>query len=48
MKGNDVSLVVTYNPNFKNLNFLIRKNLQFLYICIYKIKIRTIIKGERG
>ena len=24
-------LVVTYKPNFKNLSFLIRKNLQFLY-----------------
>ena len=25
-------LVVTYNPNFKKLSFLIRKNLQFLYV----------------
>ena len=31
MKGNGVPLVVTYNPNFKNLSFLIRKNLQFFY-----------------
>ena len=31
MKENCVPLVVTYNPNFKNLSFLIRKNLQFLY-----------------
>ena len=31
MKENSVPLVVTYNPNFKNLSFLIRKNLQFLY-----------------
>ena len=31
MKGNGVPLVVTYNTNCKNLNFLIRKNLQFLY-----------------
>ena len=31
MKGNGVPLVVTYNPNFKNLDFLIRRNLQFLY-----------------
>ena len=26
MKENGVPLVVTYNPNFKNLSFLIRKN----------------------
>ena len=31
MKGNGVPLVVTYNPSFKNLGFLIRMNLQFLY-----------------
>ena len=31
MKENGVPLVVTYNPNFNNLSFLIRKNLQFLY-----------------
>ena len=31
MKGHGVPLLVTYNPNFKNLTFLIRKNLQFLY-----------------
>ena len=31
MKENGVPLVVTYNPNFKNLSILIRKNLQFLY-----------------
>ena len=31
MKENGVPLVVTYNPNFKNLRILIRKNLQFLY-----------------
>ena len=30
-KENGVPVVVTYNPNFKNLSFLIRKNLQFLY-----------------
>ena len=30
-KENGVPLVVTYNPNFKNLSFLIRKNLQLLY-----------------
>ena len=27
MKENGVPLVVIYNPNFKNLSFLIRKNL---------------------
>ena len=31
MKENGVPLVVTYNPNFKNLRVLIRKNFQFLY-----------------
>ena len=31
MKENGVPLVVTCNPNFKNLSFLIRKSLQFLY-----------------
>ena len=31
MKQNGVPLVVIYNPNFKNLSFLIRKNLKFLY-----------------
>ena len=31
MKENGVPLVLTYNPNFNNLSFLIRKNLQFLY-----------------
>ena len=31
MKENGAPLVVTYNPNFKNLKILIRKNLQFLY-----------------
>ena len=31
MKENGLPLVVTYNPNFKNLKFLIRKNLKFLY-----------------
>ena len=31
MKENRVPVVVTYNSNFKNLSFLIRKNLQFLY-----------------
>ena len=31
MKENGVPLVVTYNPNFKNLRILIRKNLQILY-----------------
>ena len=30
MKGNGLPLAVTYNSNFKNLNLLIRKNLQFL------------------
>ena len=25
-------LVVTHNPNFKKLSFLIRKNIQFLYV----------------
>ena len=30
-KVNDVSLVVTYNPAFKNLSQVIRKNLQLLY-----------------
>lgn len=24
-------IVVTYDPNFKNINFVIRKNLQLLY-----------------
>ena len=31
-KKNGVPLVVTENPNFKNLSFLIRKNLQFLHV----------------
>ena len=31
MKENDLPLLVTYNSNFNNLSFLIRKNLQFLY-----------------
>ena len=31
MKENGVPLVLTYNPNFNNLSFLIRKNLQLLY-----------------
>ena len=31
VKENGVLLVLTYNPNFNNLSFLIRKNLQFLY-----------------
>ena len=31
MKENDVPLVVTYNLDFKNLSFLIHKNLQFLH-----------------
>ena len=31
MKENGVALVITYNPNFKNLSFLIRQNLQMLY-----------------
>ena len=31
MKENDIPLVVTYNPNFKNLRILIRKNLRLLY-----------------
>ena len=30
MKENSVPLMVTYNPNFKNLSFLIRNNLNFL------------------
>ena len=34
MKENGVPLVVTYNPNFKNLRILIRKNLQFLYAVV--------------
>ena len=31
MKENGVPLVLTYNPNFNSLSFLIRKNLQFMY-----------------
>ena len=31
MKENGVPFVLTYNPNFNNLSFLIHKNLQFLY-----------------
>ena len=31
MKENGVPLVLTYNPNYNSLSFLIRKNLQFLY-----------------
>ena len=31
MKENGVPLVLTYNPSFNNLSFLIRKNIQFLY-----------------
>ena len=30
-KVNGISLVVTYNPAFKNLSQVIRKNLQLLY-----------------
>ena len=29
MKGNHVALVITYNPNFKSLSFIIHENLQF-------------------
>ena len=31
MKENGGPLVLTYNPNYNSLSFLIRKNLQFLY-----------------
>ena len=31
MKKNGIPLVVTYNTNFKNLSFLICKNLKSLY-----------------
>ena len=31
MRGNIVSLVVTYKPKFKNLSYLICEKLQFLY-----------------
>ena len=31
IEKSDVPLVVTYKPSFKNLSFLIRKNMQFLY-----------------
>ena len=31
MKENGIPLMFTYNPNFKNLSFLIHKNLKFLY-----------------
>ena len=31
VKENGALLVLTYNPNFNNLSFLILKNLQFLY-----------------
>ena len=31
MKVNGVSLVLTYNPNYNNLSFLIGKKLDFLY-----------------
>ena len=31
MKESGVPLVLTYNPNYNSLSFLIRKNLQFLY-----------------
>ena len=31
MKGNVAPLVVTYNPNFENLSFLIFKSLLFVY-----------------
>ena len=31
IKGNGVPTVITCNPSFKNLSFLIRKNLQLLY-----------------
>ena len=31
MKENGVPLVITHNPNFMSLSFLIRKNLQFFY-----------------
>ena len=31
MKGNDLPLVVTFNPNFKNVSFPISEKLQFCY-----------------
>ena len=37
MKGNGVPLLVTYNPNFKNLSFQIRKNLQ-IFVSIPRSK----------
>ena len=41
MKENGVPLVVTYNPNFKNLRILIRKNLQF---CMQTQKLREFLR----
>ena len=41
MKENVVPLVVTYNPNFKNLSILIRKNLQF---CMHTQKLREFLR----
>ena len=41
MKENDVPLVVTHNPNFKDVSFLICKNLQFLYADPEKIVFRS-------
>ena len=31
MKEHGVPIVLTFNPNFNNLSFLMRKNLQLLY-----------------
>ena len=41
MKENGVPLVLTYNPNFNNLYFLICKNLQFLYADLKTKRIIT-------
>ena len=41
VKENGVPLVLTYNPNFNNLYFLICKNLQFLYADLKTKRIIT-------
>ena len=41
MKENGVPLVLTYNPNFDNLYFLICKNFQFLYADLKTKRIIT-------
>ena len=39
MEGNHVALVITYNPNFKSISFLIHENLQFSYEDQYRYSV---------